>query len=127
MAASRDFAVLVVLGLAAFQLHAESWHYQSWNNGSKGDIGHITLLENGSTATLQFFSGTQMSRCYRTALKAAVERTADTITITTEPIMGGCDTVRFLIKADGSGGVREVKQGDAWVRDVQERDLRLKQ
>ena len=33
---------------------------------------------------------------------------------------------RYVIKNDGTGGVRETKVGDAWVADALDRDLTLK-
>ena len=66
-----------------------------------------------------------MDMCYRGELKANVERTPETILITIPPRMGGFTEIRFNIKSDGTGGIREVKEGSEWKPDEYRRDLTL--
>ena len=67
-----------------------------------------------------------MSRCSKVDLKATVEQSESTIIITPIPRVMGCDEVRYIIKADGTGGIREVKNGDNWVPDGIDRKLTIR-
>ena len=59
-------------------------------------------------------------------LPAEVERSAETVTITVLPTLAGCQSNRFVIKTDGSGGVRVVRRGEEWVPDGLDHDLTRK-
>ncbi len=54
-------------------------------------------------ATVQTLRTGVTDPCMRPT-KASVERTATTITITNQPLMSGCAHLRYIIKADGTGG-----------------------
>jgi hypothetical protein len=34
-----------------------------------------------------------------------------------EQTLSGCEQIRYVIRNDGSGGQRETKRGDKWVKD----------
>ena len=40
-----------------------------------------------------------------------------TSTITVTPSLAGCEPFRYLIKNDGSGGVRQIRRGERWSDD----------
>jgi hypothetical protein len=112
---------------------AQSWNYQSYsesnaalNAGQKDAPGYVTLSEADGKARIQFFAGNRLNKCVAQSMEALVERTPKQIIITAAPPFYGCFAVRLKINADGTGGYRETKSGDKWIRDKQERDLTLK-
>lgn len=66
-----------------------------------------------------------LTNCYASTLKANVETTDTSIVITPVFPFAGCGDVRFNIRKDGSGGVRELKNGDQWIPDGRDRNLTL--
>ncbi len=82
-----------------------------------------------SAATVETYRTTGMSDPCVGASKAAVERTATTITITKEPKMHGCNPIRYVIKADGTGGKVQSYRTEPnvhWVDDPRDRQLTLR-
>jgi hypothetical protein len=65
----------------------------------------------------------RMDACWRTALPAAVTTTDETIVIEVTHPMAGCESIRYTIRNDGSGGIRETKYGERWVRNKFDFDL----
>jgi hypothetical protein len=63
----------------------------------------LVLKESGGAATVETVRAGVNDPCMR-ATKASVERSAATITITNQPLMSGCAHLRYIIKADGTGG-----------------------
>ena len=100
---------------------------QSWNFKGYGDRtgrllpGQITLESKDGHFYFQMMIPSP-SICSRSTLKATVEKNETTTTITPVPLMPDC-LARYVIKNDGTGGVRETKVGDAWVADGLDRDL----
>jgi len=118
-------ALLAALGLAA---HAEtkSWNYQAYTaSGSKANVGYFTVTEEDGNASFKMFAST-LHNCLKANLKAHVERTDDTVIVTVSPRYHGCDEFRLVLKADGTGGKRQVRNGDEWVDDGLDRDLTIK-
>ena len=114
-----------MLALMPTAVSAQKWSYQPYaRDGSPSTPGYILLSDKGDDSTLQWFSG-RMDQCQVGALKAKVERTDSAITITLEPKMMGCNWLRFVLKADGTGGVFEIKDGDTWRPDRFDRKLVL--
>ena len=103
------FAVAAVQAQAAT---TQSWDYLSYNRPS----GYVTLEEKDGDYSFKFFVP-KIDKCYSREMKAVVEKTESTILITLPPLMLGCEEIRFTIKADGSGGNKEVKRGEVWVKD----------
>ena len=104
----------------------QKWSYQPYDSkgAPAGTGGYIEFAHKGDDSTLQFFAG-KMEECWLGPLKAKLARTESTITITPEPRPKPCGTVRFVIKADGTGGTRESRVGDTWRRDGLDRKLVL--
>ena len=63
--------------------------------------------------------------CLRSEVPAIVTRTDATTTIELE-LITGCDPTRYVIRNDGSGGIREVKRNERWVNDTFDHGLTLK-
>ncbi len=70
-------------------------------------------------------SGGVPSKCFSSELEATVERTEKSIKIEAKPLFNGCEEIRFVIAADGSGGKRYSKNGDKWIWDGFDRGLTL--
>lgn len=101
---------------------AQTWEYKSYKkNGLGGQYdktrfvpGSVTLQEKDGHASLQLNAGA-MDACRRGEMPASVTRTDTEITIEPEITMAGCEKWRLVIRTDGSGGRREVRNGDQWV------------
>jgi hypothetical protein len=121
--------LLLALACASLSAHATetSWNYVAYDvvTGDKTADGYITLTENAGAAKLLLMAG-RMNKCFSQKLDAVVERTTDATTIVAEPIYRGCDKLRFVLKADGTGGTREVWAVDKWEMDPRNRVLTLR-
>jgi len=124
----KRLPLLAITAFAIFSAHnaaAQTWNYRSYYNGQPAAPGSVTLSENGGKPSLRMVFS-YASICYRGDLDATVERN-DTITIiTVPPHLRGCDEFRLVIKNDGTGGLREMKKGSAWVWDGAERGLTIR-
>lgn len=121
------FAVLAAFALAAqAQAKTESWNYQSYDStGQKSSIGYITVAEDNGEASFKMFAA-YLNNCYKATLKATVERTSEAVIVHVPPRYAGCDDIRFVLKPDGTGGKRQVLNGDSWVDDGLDRVLTVK-
>jgi hypothetical protein len=116
----------MVAGTAISDTKTE-WNYQSYNVNS-GEIsapGYLTLEESEKGSTLKIFVPGLVT-CFSRTLDAVVSRTDQFITITTIPAIHGCEQNRFVLKVDGTGGTRQTKVNDKWIRDKKERLLTIK-
>lgn len=119
--------LLLAAGVAApTLLGAQTWNYVSVGPDGRTSPASISLTEKDGAATFQM-TAPQLNACWRGPLKAMVERTATTIIITPEPPLRDCEQVRFVIKADGTGGQRQSRRdADAdWVNEARDRKLTL--
>lgn len=117
---------LAILGLVASSgTQAESWNYQVYDQNGRAAVGYITLEGSEGDERIRIVAS-GMDVCYQGALKASVERTDQTIVITVPPRLAGCPDIRFVIKADGTGGTRQVKSGDRWNTDRADRLLTIR-
>ena len=41
-------------------------------------------------------------------------RSADTLTITVLPTLAGCEPFRYVIRNDGSGGIKQIQHEGQW-------------
>jgi hypothetical protein len=103
------------------------WNYMSYNvnSGAIADPGYLSLEESDKGATLKIFVPT-LVKCFSQTLDAVVQRTDKSITITTTAAIHGCDQNRFILKVDGTGGIRQTKVNDKWVTDKRDRLLTIK-
>jgi hypothetical protein len=103
------------------------WNYQSYDIRTNLAVapGYITLDEAEAGATLKIFVP-NMIKCFQQTRDATVERTEKTITITTTPAIDGCDQIRFVLNADGTGGTRQTRVNEKWIIDKRDRVLTLR-
>lgn len=106
-----------------------SWTYQTYDRNAANAAGyggpgvsHIRLDGREGDYRITIVAP-GLATCYAAPLKAAVEQTATTLVITAEPRIPGCEAVRFVIKADGTGGRRETRVGSRWRWDRLDRGL----
>lgn len=100
---------------------AQTWTYKVNTDGG-ATPGYITLQQENGQPILRMFG--RLNDCWgRRALKAAVAKTAEHTSITVESAMIGCEEIRFVIKNDGTGGVRQERRGGEWVDDGVDRGL----
>ncbi|MBL8306564.1 MAG: hypothetical protein JNM33_07690 [Rubrivivax sp.] len=122
-AASRLAALLL---LAPALAAAQSWEYRSFKKDPvSGQYSReryvastITLEERDGKAWFRMTTAGRGDPCFsRGELPAEVMRTAETLTITVLPPLAGCEPFRYVIRNDGSGGVRQKQREGAWVDD----------
>ncbi len=117
---------LLLLAFAAgthAQTATQSWEYKSYKKNASGGsfdkdnfvAGTISVEEKDGQASFRMIAG-KVDICYRGALPATVTRTdALTVIEVTQPVTG-CEEFRYTIRNDGSGGFKETKIGDRWVK-----------
>ncbi len=121
----------VVLGMLSVAAQAQTWEYKSYKkkNGvfdkERFNIGEVTLEQKDGKAYWHMVAG-GTDACLRGDIPATVTKTDATTTVELQPAMAGCEQIRYVIKNDGSGGDREVKQSEKWVRDPWDHGLTLK-
>lgn len=118
------FALLLGLLAPGQAAAAQTWTYQLFS-GSTGEpmgLSYITLEERAGKALFRM-TGVELSVCYRQELPATVTKTEFTTIIEVPPAFASCDHIRFVIKNDGTGGQREVKNGSGWAWDGLNRRL----
>jgi hypothetical protein len=115
---------------------AQSWEYKAYvrdpasglYNKEKFNAATITVEETGGKATFRMVSPGRGDACVNHGeLPAEVERNAETVTITVKPQLSGCEPFRYVIKNDGSGGVRMNLRNERWVKDGFDHGLTPKQ
>ena len=125
--ARRALAVTLLAGIAGTSLaETRSWDYKSHlKDRTSGQYSKdhfvtstITLDEKDGKASFRMIMIGKGDPCIsRSDLPAEVVRDADTTTITVTPPLAGCEPFRYLIRNDGSGGVRQNRRNDQWVSD----------
>jgi len=121
-------ALAIPLLLLATPTHAQtqSWDYKAYPRDKqsgqylkdKFNIATVTVEEKDGKATFRMITPGRGDLCFsRSDLPAEVERNAETTTITVKPELAGCEHFRYVIKNDGSGGVRMVMRNERWVSD----------
>lgn len=123
---TRGAVLLLLLPLLVPALgFAQTWDYKAVKKGRNGESevqGTLTLDDKGETIVILGPGGA----CHGRPLPVKVARDADTITIEQTEALPGCERMRFVIRADGTGGSKEVLRGDQWVRSKSEPGLTLK-
>jgi hypothetical protein len=104
----------------------QSWDYKSYQKDpvsggydkTRFRTSKITVVEADGKAIFRMQSAGRGDPCInRGDLPATVERTPDTLVLTVTPELAGCEPFRYLIRTDGSGGVRQHRRGGAWVEN----------
>lgn len=117
-------AALVAVGSAAAQ--TQRWDYKSYQKDrlsgqySKDRFlaATVSVEEKDGKASFRMVTPGRGDPCIsRSDLPAEVQRDAETTTITVTPGMAGCEPFRYVIRNDGSGGVRQHRRGEQWKDD----------
>jgi hypothetical protein len=127
-------ATTLALLLAAPALaNTQAWNYVSYKKDPASgryskdlnNVGSLELTEKDGQASFRIIAGT-LDLCHRGSIAANVERTAQTLTITTAQAYAGCPLYRYIIRTDGSGGRKEFQRDGVWIDDRLDHDLRPK-
>ncbi len=110
------------LGLCA-SAHAQTWEYKSYKRGGQGGqydptryvSGTISVEEKDGKHWFRMIAGA-VDVCYAGALPVKLTKTDATTTIEVEQPVSGCEEFRYVINNDGSGGVKETRRGERWVK-----------
>ncbi len=133
VSATRLAAALAagLLGLAA-QAETQTWNYKSYlkdklsGQYSKDHFrtSTIRLEEQDGKATFRMMAAGRGDPCISERdFPAEVERSAETTIIVVKPPLAGCEPFRYVIRNDGSGGVRYNFRDDRWKPDGMDHDL----
>ena len=104
----------------------QTWDYKSAvkdpvsGQYSKTDFRHstVTVEEKDGKATFRMITAGRGDPCIsQSELPAEVQRDEQITTVTVLPPLGGCEPFRYLIRNDGSGGVRQIRRNERWVND----------
>ena len=104
----------------------QSWDYKSYlKDPVSGQYSKdrfltstIQVEEKDGKATFRMIVAGKGDPCIsQSNLPAEVQREAETMTITVTPPLAGCEPFRYIIKNDGSGGVRQNRRGERWSDD----------
>ena len=122
----RPVAFGLALVLLPAAVLAQSWDYKSYKKDptsgqyNRGNFtsSTITLQERDGKAWFRMTTAGRGDPCFnRGELPAEVMRTPETLVITVTPPLAGCQPFRYVIRNDGSGGVRQHQRDGAWVED----------
>ncbi len=124
MAAHASILALgLAAALAATAVSAQTWEYKSYRKTSTGQwdkdryiTGTISVEEKDGKSWFRMTAG-HLDVCYRGALPAMVTRSAETTVIEVEQVVAGCEQFRYTIRNDGSGGTKEIRHGERWVKN----------
>ncbi len=134
--ALRGISLAALLAAAASatpaQAQVQSWNYKSYMKDpvsgqyskERFRTSTVKIEEKDGKATFRMITSGRGDLCISAGdLPAEVQRTPETTTITVMPPLAGCEPFRYVIKNDGSGGVRLFRKGDGWVPDGFDHDL----
>jgi hypothetical protein len=119
-------AVPLTMAATATSAQTQSWDYKSYiKDKTSGQYSKekfltstIKLEEKDGKATFRMVTAGRGDPCIsRSDLPAEVERSTEVTTIVVTPELAGCEPFRYVIKNDGSGGVRYFRKDDRWVPD----------
>lgn len=112
----------LALGVFATTVGAQTWEYKSYKKPRGGQYdetkyvaGTISVEEKDGKSYFRMNAG-GLDVCYRGALPAVVTKTAETTVVEVEQAVSGCEQFRYTIRNDGSGGIKEVRHGERWVK-----------
>lgn len=118
--------------LAASSVVAQTWNYKMYipdpRNGqfdkSRFRMTTISVEEKDGRWSFRMATPFKGDACLnRGALPAAVNKSEQTTEITVTPELHGCSPFRYVIRNDGSGGVKQVERDGKWVDDGFDHDL----
>ena len=121
--ATRFFALVVLAASAGVALaQATAWDYKSYRKSKGGGydkdnfvVAKIAVTEKDGQTWFRMMAPNQ-SVCYGNDLPATITRTPETTLIEVSRVIPGCEEFRYTIQNDGSGGMKETKTGERWVK-----------
>lgn len=104
---------------------AQVWTFQSFApDGSPWELSSFELTRSGRGDYTGRYRISVAQPCVADAMKATVTREGDHQVITLAPARRECPETRLVVKTDGSGGRREVREPDgSWKWDGRDRGL----
>lgn len=133
MPALRRWIGLLALASAGATLaDTQTWNYKSYlrdrtsgqYDKEKFRTSTVTLTEQDGKAVFRMLTAGRGDLCISASdLPAEVQRGADTTIVTVTPTLAGCEPFRYVIRNDGSGGIRQHRRDDRWVADGLDHDL----
>lgn len=131
-ATRRAAAIFCATLLAASSVAAQTWNYKVYlkdpRNGqfdkSRFRTTTISIEEKDGSWHFRMLTSGKGDPCFNQGLlPAEVQKTEQTTVITVKPLLADCEPFRYVIRNDGSGGVRQNQRGDRWVADGFDHDL----
>jgi hypothetical protein len=130
---SCAIATVIALGaLPCAPAQAQTWNYKSYKKPMGGQynkdnfvVGTISVEEKDGKAYFRMNAG-GTDACVRGAIPANVTKTETDTTVEVLQPLAGCELFRYVIRNDGTGGVREFKRDDRWITSTWDHDLTLK-
>jgi hypothetical protein len=123
---------VAITALFCAPAQAQTWNYKSYKKPMGGQynkdnfvVGTISVEEKDGKAYFRMTAG-GTDACVRGAIPASVSKTESETTIEVLQPLAGCELFRYVIRNDGTGGVREVKRNENWVTSTWDHDLTLK-
>jgi opacity protein-like surface antigen len=125
------FGIAFLAATFAAFAQAQTWEYRYYKLGPGGQYekdrfvaGTLSLMdEKDGKGTVRIVAGQgKGNNCTRGDLPAAVTKSDATTTLELQ-LLTGCDETRYVIRNDGSGGEREIRRNDKWVKDGYEHGL----
>lgn len=119
-------ALLLALAATAASAEKLAWDYKSYpKDRTSGQTrkerfftSTITLDEQDGKASFRMITAGRGDPCISQGeLPAEVQRTPEALVITVTPPLAGCEPFRYIIRNDGSGGVRQHRRDERWVDD----------
>lgn len=104
----------------------QSWDYKSYQKDRLSGqyskdrflVSTVSIEEKDGKASFRMVTPGRGDPCIsKSDLPAEVQRDAETTTITVTPETAGCEPFRYVIRNDGSGGVRLHLRGEQWKAD----------
>ncbi len=123
---SRTIALLCAAMLAAPCASAQTWDYKSYQKDPRNGqydkdrfrTTTISIEEKDGAWTFHMTTPGKGDPCIsRGSLPADVQKTDEATVITVKPLLADCESIRYVIKNDGSGGVRQRQRDGQWVSD----------
>jgi len=128
----RCIGLLALASAGATLADTQTWNYKSYlrdrtsgqYDKEKFRTSTVTLTEQDGKAVFRMVTAGRGDLCISASdLPAEVQRGADTTIVTVTPTLAGCEPFRYVIRNDGSGGIRQHRRDDRWVADGLDHDL----
>lgn len=125
-ASLQTLALACAAALVVTSAAAQTWDYKMYlkdpRNGQydkeRFRTTTISVEEKDGSWSFRMTTPGKGDPCFnRGALPADVEKTETDTIITVKPQLADCERFRYVIRNDGSGGVKQVERGGKWVSD----------